>query len=234
MKRIPSGIPGVDELIEGGFLEGSSTLISGGAGCGKSIFCTQFLYSGAKDYGEPGIFITLEEGPTNIWWNMQRFHWDITKLQTEKKLKIYRFGMYDPAVFANKIDDELKKIQEMVEEMGAKRLVIDSTTAFGLWLEKEQMIRHTIFKISEKLKKLGCTTLLTAETNGKKDVYSAFGVEEFAVDGIVMLYFVPPNRSIFVRKMRGTNHDKRVHPFDITDKGITVHSKDEIMWESLH
>ena len=71
----------MDSLLQGGFLEGSSVLISGGAGTGKTIFSTQYIYQGAAQFGEPGIYITLEEGTTNIWWNMKSFHWNIAKMQ---------------------------------------------------------------------------------------------------------------------------------------------------------
>src|SRR3989338_1154034 len=91
MIRLKTGIPGLDELIEGGFPEGSSILLSGAAGTGKSIFCLQYLYYGAKELGEPGVYITLEEGPHNLWWNMQRFKWDLLPLERDNLLKIYKF-----------------------------------------------------------------------------------------------------------------------------------------------
>ena len=73
MARVRSGIPGLDELIEGGFVESSSVLVSGGAGSGKTIFAMQYIYKGAELYGEPGIYISMEEGATNLWWNMKNF-----------------------------------------------------------------------------------------------------------------------------------------------------------------
>jgi len=81
MERTATGIPGLDALLRGGFLTGSSILIAGGSGCGKTILSTQFIYNGAAQYHEPGIYITLEEGTQNIWWNMRSFHWNITKMQ---------------------------------------------------------------------------------------------------------------------------------------------------------
>ena len=81
MARVPTGIPGLDSLIEGGFLEGSSILVAGGAGTGKTILSTQYIYNGAAEYNEPGIYITLEEGATNLWWNMKNFHWNLTKYE---------------------------------------------------------------------------------------------------------------------------------------------------------
>ena len=65
MRRVPTGIHGLDEIIEGGFIEGSVILVSGGPGAGKSIFGLQFIYRGAVD-GEPGIYITFEEDEESL------------------------------------------------------------------------------------------------------------------------------------------------------------------------
>ncbi|RLG20629.1 ATPase [Candidatus Micrarchaeota archaeon] len=229
--RIASAIPGLDELIQGGFLEGSSILLSGGAGTGKTIFAMQFIYNGAKDYGDPGLYITLEEGPTNVWWNMKSFKWNISKY--EKLIRLYRIGTIEPKDFAKNFNVEVEKIKRMVNEMNVKRLVIDSTTAFAMWMSSPQQLRYSLFKLADELKDLKCTSILISETVGGRDNFSRFGVEEFVTDGIIRLYFMPPQRAIFIRKMRGTKHNQRVHPFTITDKGIVVNPKEEILWESL-
>ena len=233
MARVRSGIPGLDELLNGGFLESSTVLISGGAGTGKTIFSTEFVYKGAKDYDEPGIYITLEEGATNIWWNMKNFRWDVTSLERENMLKIYKVGMINPQDFAEGFEKEVNRIKDMIDDIDAKRLVIDSTTAFGMWMGSEQNIRHSLFKLSEELKGMDVTALLTAEAPGGKERFSRFGVEEFITDGVIALYFKPPQRALFIRKMRGTKHDKKPHPFEITSSGIEVDSKQEVLWESL-
>ncbi len=235
MEKIKSGIPGLDELLGGGFPKGSSILLGGGAGTGKTIMGMQYLYNGATEFDEPGLFVTLESNVKNITWNMESFNWDIRKLQNEQKLSIYRLNLgytADKKLIEGKINDELKVISSMVKEIKAKRLVIDSTTAFGMWLNNE-MLRSMLFKFADSLKELNCTTLLTSETKGGKVDFSAYGVEEFVVDGVLALYFYPPHRSIFVRKMRGTNHDKNVHPFEISAKGIDIKHKETVMWEAL-
>jgi len=233
MARVKSGIPGLDELLEGGFLESSTVLISGGAGTGKTILSTEFVYKGAKKYDEPGIYITMEEGATNIWWNMKNFKWDVTSLEQENMLKIYKVGMINPQDFAEDFEKEINKIKDMVDDMGAKRIVIDSTTAFGMWMGTTSKIRHSLFRLSEELKDIETTSLLTAEAPEGKNEFSRFGVEEFVTDGVIALYFKPPQRAMFVRKMRGTDHDKKPHPFEITPSGVRVDPKQEVLWESL-
>ncbi len=233
MARVPTGIPGLDELIQGGFLEGATILVSGGAGTGKTILATQYIYNGAAQYGEPGIYITMEEGATNLWWNMKSFKWNLTKYEQDNLIKIYKVGMIEPAEFAKKFSEEIDRIKSMVEKMDAKRLVIDSTTAFGMWMGSESQIRYSLFKLAEELKEMKCTTIMTAETLGGRDQFSRFGVEEFIADGVIVLYFMPPQRALFVRKMRGTKHDQKVHPYVIGPKGIEINAKEEVLWESL-
>ena len=233
MNRIETGVKGFDELISGGFPESSTVLLSGGPGTGKTIFGLTYLYNGAKHSDEPGLFITLEGNLKNIVWNMETFGWDIKPLQETGKFKIYKLNLHAQENVERQIEEELKVIAKLVKDMGCKRLVVDSTTALGVWIPDQGKMRHLLYSFADSLKDLGCTTILIAETSGGKTDFSAFGVEEFIVDGVVMLYFVPPNRSIFVRKMRGTNHSKTVHPFNISEIGLEIKSRDEIMWEAI-
>ena len=235
MERLESGIPGLDALIEGGFPQGSSVLVSGGPGTGKTILGMQFIYEGAKN-NEPGLYVSLESNLKNVVWNMQSFKWDIKTYQDKNLMKIYRLHLNPASSFEEtrkQIENELDTIAGIVKEMNAKRLVIDSISALALWIKEEGNLRHMLFSFVDKLKELDATVLLVSETKGGKTDYSRFGVEEFIVDGVLVMYFVPPNRSIFVRKLRGTDHSKTVHPFKISEKGIEISSRDEILWDSI-
>src|SRR3989338_3959997 len=236
MDRIRSGIPGFDELIEGGIPVGSSVLVSGGSGTGKTILCLQYIYEGAKQFMEPGLFVTLEGNIKNIGWNMQSFNWDIGKLQEKNLIKIYKLNLdilRRHTTAEEQIEKELEVIASMVKQIKAKRLVVDSTTALSVGTESRGTMRSTLYHFTNALKELDCTTLLSSETRGRRNDFSAFGVEEFVADGVIALYFSPPNRSVFVRKMRATNHSKNVHPFEITSKGIQINPRDKIMWEAI-
>lgn len=235
MERVKTGIPGLDELIGGGFPKGSNILLAGGAGTGKTIFATQYLYNGATQYGEAGLYVTLEGNVRDIAWNMENFQWDIKSLQDKNLLTIYRLnleGTRNKELVVQRIEEQLSEIEKEVKEINAKRLVVDSTTVFGAYLDPS-ILRTTLFKFADRLKNLGCTTLLTSETAPTKNTFSAYGVEEFVADGIFALYFTPPNRSFFIRKMRGTIHDKDPHPMDINETGINVNSRDKIIWEAI-
>jgi KaiC/GvpD/RAD55 family RecA-like ATPase len=233
MERVKTGIIGLDDLIQGGFPQGSSVLVAGGTGTCKTIFAMQYIYNGALEYGEPGLFVTVESNAKNIAWNMESFGWDIRQLQEERKVNIYRLHTAPKRDFDSLIKEELKTITSLVKELGVKRLVVDSTTAIAALISEPASIRNLLFKFGDGLKELNCTTLFTSETKSEKTTFSAYGVEEFMADGVIVLYFAPPNRILFVRKMRGTNHSKNVHPFEISPKGIVVKPKEHVLWEAI-
>ncbi|MFH1696749.1 MAG: ATPase domain-containing protein [Candidatus Diapherotrites archaeon] len=233
MERIKTGVNGLDELVQGGIPQGSTVLVSGGAGTCKTILASSYIYHGAKDYNEPGLYVTLEENIKNISWNIENFGWDIKSLQDKNLMRMYRLHLDPEDDVKKQVDAELKTIASIVEEMGAKRLAVDSTTAFAVWMQQAGEIRSLLYRFTDALKNLNCTTMLISETKGRRTDFSAFGVEEFVADGVLALYFTPPHRSVFVRKMRGTNHSKSPHPFEITTQGLIIRAKDEIMWEAI-
>jgi KaiC/GvpD/RAD55 family RecA-like ATPase len=177
------------------------------------------------------MYATLEEGPHNLWWNMQRFNWNFMPLQKENKLQIVKFEP-DPEGKTG-LSEQVSQIVRKAEEMEAKRLVIDSVTALMFWTDSPSKIRYSLFKLIEDLRGINCTTILTCETTGGKNEVSRFGVEEFLTDGVVQLTFTPPHRALFVRKMRGTEHSAKLHPLSINENGISVNPKEEVLWESI-
>jgi KaiC/GvpD/RAD55 family RecA-like ATPase len=235
MEKVQTGIPGLDEIVGGGIPKGSNVLVAGGAGTGKTILTTQYLYNGATKFGEAGLFVTLEGNVRDIAWNMENFNWDIKSLQEQNMMTIYRLNLNflrGEDNLREKVEEQLDNIEKEVKEIDAKRLVVDSTTVFGAYLDPS-VLRTTLFQFSDRLKSLGCTSLLTSETAPTKTSFSAYGVEEFVADGILASYFTPPNRSIFVRKMRGTQHSKNPHPLDIGEGGISINPRDNILWEAI-
>ena len=145
LERTKTGVPGLDELLNGGIPKGSNVLVAGGAGTGKTIMTTQYLFNGALQYGEPGVFVTLEGNVRDIAWNMENFQWDIKSLQDQGMFTIYRLGMEfvkDREMMEDRLDEQLREIAKEVEEINAKRLVIDSTTVFGAYLDPSLSLIH--------------------------------------------------------------------------------------------
>jgi len=241
LERCPTGIPGFDELCEGGFIRNRSYLLSGPSGSGKTIFALQFLVNGVELYKEPGIFIATEERPQHIREHAWVFGWELEKYEDENMLAIVdatstKIGLPSEERYVDirpfdtrSLLDQLIDIQE---EIDAKRAVLDSTTAIGFAINDVAKFRVELLKISTTMEVLGLTSILTCEIVEGDDKSSRFGVENFVTEGTIILYYTKIQnmrvRILEILKMRGTNHSKKLHPFDITDRGIVVHAREEV------
>lgn len=236
MNRVPTGINGLDELIEGGFPEGRAMLLAGGCGTGKTVFCMQYIYNGAKKYGEPGIYVTLDERPELLRQDMGVFGWDIRKLEEIDKVHIIdgslaKLGMPSEEEFSMPasgfdIDKLMLEIMRVAKRINAKRLVIDSIPALGFNFQSEIEIRNAIRKLSYLLMRIGVTTIMTTESGDQENKFGKFGIEEYVVDGVLVVHYMGigtrSNRTMHIRKMRATKHSEELHPMTISEKGITI------------
>ncbi len=245
MDRTKTGIEGLDTLVEGGFPAGRTMLLSGGCGTGKTIFSMQFLYQGAMKYKEPGIYVTLDEQPELIRQDVERFGWDLAKLEEENMLAIIdasiaKIGLASEEELAMPetgfdLDKLLIEIIRTSKKLGAKRIVIDSIPALGIKYRDEEEIRKAILKISYLLMKSGLSSIVTTEIPEESKEFGKYGIEEFVVDGVIVLHYMPvgskSNRTLHIRKMRATDHSEDLHPIKITKKGIKVEKLEEIDFE---
>jgi len=246
MVRVSTGIYGLDEMIEGGFPAGRTILLSGGCGTGKTIFAMQYIYRGALEYNEPGVFVTLDERPEMIRQDMSRFGWDIKKMESKGKMAIIdaaasKIGYPSEEKFTLPqagidVDRLVLRVMQIASQIGAKRIVIDSLAGLGMHIENESEIRKAILKINHMLTKADSTAILTSEVPEQSMgtgpmSYSKYGVEEYTADAVIILHYLgigtESNRSLFVRKMRGTKHMEDIMPMEITQKGIVVKSPEE-------
>ncbi len=220
MKRLKTGILGLDEMLHGGIPERSVVLLSGGPGGGKTILCSQFINYGVVN-GEPGVYLTMEEDPKSLIANMKVFGWDLGQPGVElSKISLYNF------------DTVKETVQSLVEKVDAKRLVIDPITHFGLFFDRPMEIRRSLIELITLIKKIGVTTILTAEIPVGSKGISTYKVEEFVSDGVIVLHDLEKEgsrmRAIEVLKMRGSDHEKSLCPFNITSKGIVVYPDQRI------
>lgn len=236
MKRIKSGIPGLDELMEGGFPQGRTFLVSGACGSGKTTFGMQYIYSGAEYYGEPGIYVTLDERPQLLREDCLNLGWDLRKLENENMLRIIdgtvaRLGFPTEEEFSLPssgidVDKLLLEILSTVKRFGAKRIVIDSVAALGLSLKNESDIRRVLLKLGYMLGKAGTTSLLISEIENESKKFSKYGVEEFLSDGVLVMHYLGVGestaRALQIVKIRGTRHSEYLHPMEVGDRGIIV------------
>jgi KaiC domain protein len=231
--RVDVGIPGMNEILNGGIPRRNIVLLSGGPGTGKSIFGQQFLYAGFT-LGEPGVLVTLEEHPVQVRINMDRFGWEPRRYEQEGKFAIvdaFTSGVGEAAKrerYVVKDPDDtptlLDILRQAVIDLNAQRVVIDSVST--LYMTKPMMARSTLMLIKKVLAGLGCTSFLVSQVSVTERGFGGPGVEH-AADGIIRLDLDEIQgelkRSIIVWKMRGTGHSMRRHPFEITSKGIVVY-----------
>ncbi|MBD3406605.1 MAG: AAA family ATPase [Candidatus Lokiarchaeota archaeon] len=234
IERVKTGIPGLDELIEGGFPAGDTILIAGKAGTGKSILANQFLYRGATQYNEPGVLVTLEESPIKIKRNMLRFGMDFDKLEQEGLLAIVDLSPskeVTPVNIGEYPSFDLSGLEAIilnhVKKLGAKRVVIDTLSIMAYKFKSRDILREEFFKLTANITRSGSTLLLTSEIPAQNDGLGVFDIEAFLASGVIVLYNekiseTTRSRSVEVLKLRGSKHSSRIHSMRITDDGIRV------------
>ena len=245
MGTVRTAIPGLDELIEGGYVENDIILVTGGPGAGKTTFGVQYLIGGITDFSEPGVLVVMEETPTRIIRDSWRFGWDMEKLVAQKKLKIIYANPFKYTKFAKtpennplcviaaskNVGDIFMQVQAAVEEIKAKRVFIDSITSLKLTADTEA--REIVSEFIKNLEYLDCTTLMTSELYGER----SFSVEEYLSSGVIRLHILRVGgsriRAIEILKMRGVKHDDSLHPYEIQEKGIIVHPTETVMSDAM-
>jgi len=224
--KVKSGIPGFDRLVGGGFERDSVVLVTGDPGSGKTTFATQFLCNGATQYEEPGILITFEERREDLVKHMKSYGWDIEALENEKKIKILEYPPHEVERFIS----EGEIIRDIISDLKAKRVVIDSMTSFALVFENEYKMRLGVLKAIDSLKRWGCTTLLISEgtITEQGEVRDRFGIE-YLVDGTIYLYNKRVRdyrqKLIEIVELKGIKHDNAIHPLSFGRKGISIEDR---------
>ncbi len=218
IERVGTGVPGMDKLLEGGLVKGSTILLAGGPGTGKTIFCAQFLMDGLRK-GERCLYVTLEESPDDIIDDCARFGWDMKKYVGNGRLQIiYK----DPL----ELVDVKREFLSGISRQKIDRVAIDSTSVLGLYFKSPSEIRKNLYMTLQAIKNSGATTIVTAEAPEEGKMLTRFGVEEYITDGVITMHFVgfggAAYHSLQVRKMRRTNHGKDLYPMVIGKNGIEI------------
>ncbi len=235
-KIIPTGIKEFDSLIsDRGVEKGSTLLISGGAGTGKTTFSIQSMYHSAMTRGERGIYLSFEEEPEKIKLHMKKnYGWDLNALEKKGLFAIIKLDSVDIARSVEQIlmdrEDELKIDLNKIElPFTPDKIAIDSLSALSIAFTNEENYRKYIRELFESLEQLDCVTYVIAETEQDPKIYSRTGVEEFLADGVVVLYNLKRQgkreNAIEILKLRSSSHKKGMIPYKLTEKGITIQNQ---------
>lgn len=239
-KLLPTGIPGLDELINGGIPESRVVLVIGGPGSGKTILASQFLYKGISDYGENGFYVSIDEEKGHYYSEMKNFGWDFATAEKEKKFafldatKMSRVAMLRERMNLEsqslrgkqlQIDKLVEKIETLIDEINAKRVALDTlATLFHRFPDPIER-RVAIIDLIESLSELKITTLITTELN-HLTLDREVTVEEYQAHGVILMQTLfehgTTSRALQVVKMRGTKTNSNLVPYRIDDNGIEI------------
>lgn len=247
-ERTKTGIKGLDELIEGGLPKGFSFLLLGGPGTGKTTFGAQYLYNGATQFGEGGLYVALDEPPFSISANMLRYGWNLEEIGRQGKfsfvdvspMKREAKGTFVPAALQGamlgsakfSMDDVLSVIADAKKKVNATRCVVDSLTALTLQFKDDFEIRQQTLRLIKGLTEMDMTAILLAENAEDRQDLTHFGAEAFLAQGVIVMHMYRVEesnvRALEVRKIRGVKHTDRLCPYRITQEGIEVYPEETV------
>lgn len=239
IKRISTGITGLDPLLQGGFIQGRSYLVSGGAGTGKTTACIQFLMTGLNQ-GEKTAYVTVDERPTEILQAANSLGWDLHSYMQDKSLVILDAAPYlgnrSGAGVEKSVDFQriVSDLASYTKRMDVTRLVIDPVTPLFLTGDSHVRVQeHARTLIHLLQSQLNTTNLLTSHAPRNTDHDLTNGIEEFLAAGVLVLKVTQANgrfvRTLGIIKMRGTAVEPAEYPFSIVKgKGILLNDKKQV------
>ena len=240
--HIKTGVKGLDKLFSKGIPKGTSVIIAGGTGSGKTILSLQILAHHASK-GKKCLYMSFEEPEHRLIDHMESFGWKPKELIKKKKLMIKRYSALDisrnvEAMLAKEKGELLIDIDPVFLPKNFKPdvIIVDSLTAIASAFTKDETsYRIYIEQLFRFFEKLDATSFLITETKQVPEVFSATGVEEFLADGVIVLYSIQRGnireKAIEILKMRGENHKNRIVAMKITNKGIVVYPQQQVFGE---
>ncbi len=226
LQKCLTGIKGFDQITDGGLPRNRTTLVSGGAGAGKTLFGLDFLINGAIAYNEPGVFMSFEETQDDLYKDVDSLNLDLQGLVLQKKIIIEHVILERKDIQETdfNIEEILIRLEYAIESIGAKRVVLDSIESLFAGLTSAGILRLEIKRLFRWLKQKGVTAIVTGEPG--HDAFTRHGLEEYVSDCIILLDNRVKEqisvRRIRVIKYRGSNHGTNEYPFVIDKDGLSV------------
>jgi len=227
--KIPTAVPGLDRLTQGGLPVGRSVLIVGKAGSGKTILGLQAAVSFVRQ-GVPTIFLCVEESPADMVETGDALGFDVSGAVTSGKLRLSDATrpMDGPLVVSGEYDLSglVHRVEALVKATGARAIVLDSATALFSPQPPPEVVRSLFFQLVHAFRKLELTAIILAEAASGEGTLTTLGVEDYVCDMVIVLRNIVDGerrrRTIEVNKYRRSAHQKGEYPFTITARGISI------------
>lgn len=227
IRKAPTGILGLDEIMAGGLPAGRPTLICGSAGCGKTLMSMEFLVRGIMEFGEPGVFVTFEERPEDLTENVRSLGFDLDDL-IERELLVVDYIHVERSEIEETGEYDLEglflRLGFAIDSIGAKRIVLDTLEVLFGGLQNHGILRAELRRLFRWLKEKGVTAVITGERG--EGALTRHGLEEYVSDCVILLDHRVNDqlatRRLRVVKYRGSLHGTNEYPFLIDERGIEV------------
>lgn len=222
--RLPTGIVGLDEMLQGGFLSRTANLVEGAPGTGKSTLGMQFIHHGITAHNEAGLILTFEEFPRQYYRDALGFGWDLQQLEKNNRLRVV---MTSPEVTLHDLQRVGGLLESYAQEIGAKRVLVDSISHFERISSDPVALRTLVYQFINALKRLGLTAVLTRENPALLgDTPEDEEDLAFVADSYIMLRYVEIEstlaKALLVLKQRGSHHARDIRQYQIGPTGIIV------------
>jgi circadian clock protein KaiC len=228
LEKCQTGIRGLDEITEGGLPRGRPILVCGGAGCGKTLLAMEFIVRGARDFGEPGVFMAFEETGAELAKNVASLGFDVPGLIRKKKMavdyvrversEIEETGEYD-------LEGLFVRLGLLIDQTHAKRVALDTVESLFSSLPNEAILRAELRRLFRWLKDKGVTAIITGE-HGESASLTRHGLEEYVSDCVIQLDNRVANqiatRRLRIVKYRGSRHGTNEYPTLIDEHGLNI------------
>ena len=227
LRKIPTGIKGLDEITGGGLPQGRPTLVCGGTGCGKTLLAMEFLVRGATQFDEPGVFMSFEEKTAELAQNFASLGFDLNALVGQNRLAI-DYVHLEPSEIEETGEYDLEgliiRLGYAIDTLGAKRVALDTIEALFSGLSNESILRSELRRLFRFLKDKGVTAIVTGEQGER--TFTRYGLEEYVADCVIFLNHTVSQqiatRHLRIVKYRGSAHGTNEYPFLIDRQGFSV------------
>jgi len=218
-ERISTGVQGLDEMLNGGLWRGTTTLLAGPSGAGKTTIGLQFALEGARR-GEPSLYMSFQENPTQLMRTIRGLGVDLEQLQAQGLDLVYA----SPVEL--QIDSIIVDMFRRIEQGRVRRLVLDAVGDLASAATDPQRLHDYLYALVQHFAVRTITSVLNFETVG--GAMSTTGMQNamsYLSDNVLQLTVdgeERTRRALRILKTRGSAHDTRVREVEITKEGLSV------------